>query len=306
MDRRSWTLLLALAAIWGSSYLFIKIGLRSLSPEMVAFGRVALAALMLVPIAAARGSLAGLGGRVGPIAGLAAVQVAGPFLLIAAAEQHIASSLAGILVSTTALFTALMALGIDHEERSQGLRLAGVAIGFLGVVLLFGVDLHGSSAELLGGLAVVLASAGYSLGGFLVKHRLRAADPIGVVAAVMAAAALELAIPALLTAPASAPGLGPLAAVAALGFLGTGAAFVIFYRLLGTVGPARTMLVSYIAPAFAVAYGATLLGEPFTVGIAAGMALVVGGSVLAAGGWLRRVRPAVQEPVRGEEWSAAH
>jgi drug/metabolite transporter (DMT)-like permease len=306
MDRRSWTLLLALAAIWGSSYLFIKIGLRDLSPAMVAFGRVALAALLLVPLAAARRGFAGLRRQLGLIAALGAVQVAGPFLLIAVAEQHIASSLAGILVSTTALFTALLAIGMDHEERSEGLRLAGVMIGFLGVVLLFGVDLQGSVAEILGGLAVILASIGYSIGGFWVKHRLRGADPIGVVAAVMVASALELALPAAATAPASVPGAGPLAAVAALGLLGTGAGFVIFYRLLGTVGPARTMLVSYVAPVFAVAYGATLLDEPITAGIVAGIALIVGGSLLASEVRIGRSRPRVHEDVRGEDLSTAH
>ena len=306
MDRRSWTLLLSLAAIWGSSYLFIKIGLRDLSPAMVAFGRVALAALVLVPVAAARGALSGLRRHIGPIAVLGAVQVAGPFLLIATAEEHIASSLAGILVSTTALFTALLAIGIDHEERSEGLRLAGVAIGFLGVILLFGIDLQSSTEELLGGLAVILASLGYSLGAFWVKRSVRGTDPTGVVAAVMVASALELAIPAAATAPGSAPGPGPLAAVAALGLLGTGVGFLIFYVLLGTAGPARTMLVSYIAPAFAVVYGATLLGEPLTAGILAGLLLVVGGSVLAAEGRLGPARPAVQEPVRREDLSAAH
>src|SRR6478609_3583663 len=292
MDRRSWTLLLGLAAIWGSSYLFIKIGLRDLSPAMVAFGRVALAALVLVPVAAARGAFAGLRRHIRLLVALAAVQVAGPFLLIAAGEQHIASSLAGILVSTTALFTALMAIRVDDEERSEGMRLAGVVIGLLGVLLLFGVDLQGSVGALLGRLAVVLASVGYSIGGFMVKHRLRTVDPVGVVAAVMTASALELAIPAALTAPGSV-GAGPAAAVSVLGILGTGVAFVIFYRLLGTVGPARTMLVSYVAPAFAVVYGATLLDEPLTVGIFAGLALIVTGSVLASEGRFGPARPSV-------------
>jgi drug/metabolite transporter (DMT)-like permease len=305
MDRRSWTLLLTLAAIWGSSYLFIKIGLRDLSPAMVAFVRVALAALVLIPLAAARGGFAGLRRHAVLIAGLGAVQVGGPFVLIAAAEQHIASSLAGILVSTTALFTALLAIALDHEERSEGARLGGVIVGFLGVVLLFGVDLQGSLAEVLGGLAVVLASVGYSVGGFWVKHRLRDADPIGVVAAVMAASALELAVPAALTAPGSV-GAGPAAAVSALGILGTGVAFVIFYRLLGTVGPARTMLVSYVAPAFAVLYGATLLDERLNAGIVAGLVLIVAGSVVASEGRLGPARRRLQEPVRGEDLTTVH
>jgi drug/metabolite transporter (DMT)-like permease len=284
VDRRSWLWLLLLAAIWGASYMLIKIGLRDLSPEMVAFARIALAAVVLMPIAAAQGALRGLRGRLGVVVLVGAIQVAGPFWLIPLGEEEISSALAGILVATTPIFTALLAIRVDHEERSEGLRLAGVAVGVVGVVVLFGLDLTGSSAAVLGGLAVVLASLGYAIGGFLVKHRLSDARPLGVVASVMTASALLLLIPAAVTAPSSAPDLGPLAAVAALGVFGTGAAFVIFYLLIGTVGPARTMIVSYVAPGFAVVYGATLLGESITVGTIVGLALIVGGSWLAAGG----------------------
>lgn len=283
MDRRSWLWLLILASIWGASYMLIKIGLRDMSPEMVAFARVALAAAVLMPIAAAQGALSGLRERLGMIALVAAVQVAGPFLLIPIGEQHITSALAGILVATTPIFTALLAIRIDHEERSEGLRLVGVGVGVAGVALLFGVDLGGSSAALLGGLAVVLASVGYSVGGFVVKHRLSDVGPLGVVASVMTASALILLIPAMATAPSSGPGLGPLAAVVALGVVGTGVAFVIFYVLIGTVGPARTMIVAYVAPGFAVVYGAVLLGESIGVATLVGLALIVGGSWLAVG-----------------------
>jgi drug/metabolite transporter (DMT)-like permease len=288
VDRRSWLLLLLLASIWGASYMLIKIGLRELSPAMVAFARIALAAAVLLPIAAAQGALRGLRPRIPIIALLGAVQVAGPFWLIPLGEREIPSALAGILVATTPIFTAVMAIWLDHDERSEGMRLVGVAIGVAGVAVLFGLDLGGSGAALLGGLAVVLASVGYSAGGFVVKHRLSDARPLGVVASVMATSAVLLLIPALATAPSRVPGAGPLAAVAALGILGTGAAFVIFYILLGTVGPARTMTVSYLAPGFAVVYGATLLGETITVATIAGLALILAGSWLAVDGRLRR------------------
>jgi drug/metabolite transporter (DMT)-like permease len=284
VDRRSWLWLLLLASIWGASYMLIKIGLRDMSPEVVAFARIALAAVVLMPVAAAQGALRGLRGRLGVIALVGAVQVAGPFLLIPVGEQHITSALAGILVATTPIFTALLAIRIDHEERSEGLRLVGVGVGVAGVVLLFGFDLGGSSAALLGGLAVVLASVGYSVGSFVVKHRLSDARPLGVVASVMTASALMLLIPAIATAPSTGPGLGPIAAVVALGVFGTGVAFVIFYLLIGTVGPARTMIVSYLAPGFAVVYGATLLGESISVATLVGLALIVGGSWLAISG----------------------
>jgi drug/metabolite transporter (DMT)-like permease len=286
MDRRSWSLLLLLGAIWGASYLFIKIGLRDLSPSMVAFIRIALAALVLLPIAAAQGALSGVRSRAGWLALVGAVQVAGPFVLISAGEEEISSSLAGILVASAPLFTALLAIRVDHEERSQGLRLAGVLVGFGGVAVLLGLDLGSSGTALLGGLAVVLASLGYAVGGFLVKHRLAGVAPVGMSASVMVASSIFLLPPAILTAPGSAPGLGPAAAVTALGVVGTGAAFVIFYGLIASVGPARAFLVTYIAPGFAVVYGALLLSEEVTAATLAGLALILAGSWLAAEGRL--------------------
>jgi drug/metabolite transporter (DMT)-like permease len=284
MDRRAWTLLIVLAAIWGSSYLFIKIGIRDMSPGMVAWARVALGALVLLAIAIPRGALTGLRERAGTLAIVGVVQVAGPFFLIAAGEEEIASSLAGILVASAALWTASLAVFVDHEERSQGLRLAGVLLGFVGVAVLLGVDLGGS--KLLGGLAVVLAALGYAIGGFIVKRELRGAQPLGVAACVLLVSTIALLPVAALTAPDAAPGLGPVLAVVALGVMGTGIAFVIFYDLLGTVGPAKTFMVTYLAPGFAVIYGATFLDEAITAATIVGLVLIVVGCYLSAEGRL--------------------
>jgi drug/metabolite transporter (DMT)-like permease len=286
MDRRAWFWLLALGAIWGASYMFIEIGLRDLSPGMVAFLRVALAALVLLPIAASQGVLPDLRRYGGWLALVGLIQVAAPFILIAAGQEEISSSLAGILVASAPLFTALLAIRFDQAERSRGLRLVGILVGFGGVALLLGVDLGGSGAELVGGLLVVLASLGYAIGGFLVKHRLTGVKPVGMTACVLAASTIALAPVAAATAPSEAPSLGPLAAVAALGVLGTGVAFVIFYWLISTVGPARAFIVTYIAPASAVVYGATLLSETITAATIGGLALILAGSWLAAEGRL--------------------
>jgi drug/metabolite transporter (DMT)-like permease len=295
MDRRSWLMLLALAAIWGASYMFIKIAVRDLSPAMVAWSRIALAAIVLVGLAASQGVLGEMRGRAPMLALLAAVQIAGPFLLISAGEVEISSSLAGILVTSTPLFTALLAIWVDHEERSQGLRLGGVLLGVVGVAVLLGVDLGGSGNELLGGLAVVLAGLGYAVGALLVKHRFSGVAPIGVAAWVMVASTAWLTPAAVVTFPTSTPDLGPVASVVVLGVVGTGVAFAIFYRLLARVGPAKTWVLTYLAPGFAVVYGATLLGETITVATLVGLALILAGSWLAAEGRLptrRRVAAA--------------
>jgi drug/metabolite transporter (DMT)-like permease len=295
MDRRAWILLGLLASLWGASYLFIKLALEDLSPAMVVLVRTALAALVLMPVALARDALGGLRGRLGAVLVLAAVQVAGPFLLISVGEQEISSSLTGILVASAPIFTAVLAIWVDHEERSHGLALAGVVTGLVGVALLLGVDTSGSSAALVGGLLVVLAGLGYAIGGFYLKRRLSDLPPVGVGAATMLASAVLVAPPALATAPDALPGLGAAAAVTALGVGGTGVAFAIFYTLIGTVGPAKASLVAYIAPGFAVVYGVTLLEESFTAGTLAGLVLILGGSWLAAEGRL----PRRSAPMRG-------
>lgn len=286
MDRRSWTWLLILGAIWGASYLFIEIGLRDMGPGVVAWARVALAAAVLLPVAVSQGALAGARSRAGWLIVVGLVQVAGPFVLIAQGQEEITSSLAGILVASAPLFTAVLAFAIDSEERSQGLRLVGVITGFAGVAVLLGLDLGGDGAALLGGLMVVLASLGYAIGGFIVKNKLTGIAPVGMSALVMTVSALALLPVAVAGAPDAFPGAGPLAAVAALGVIGTGVAFVIFYGLMTTVGPARTFVVTYIAPAFAVVYGATLLDEPIDLETIAGLVLILSGCWLAAEGRL--------------------
>jgi drug/metabolite transporter (DMT)-like permease len=127
---------------------------------------------------------------------------------------------------------------------------------------------------------------GYAIGGFLVKHRLADLKPLGMTVAVMSASTVMLAPVAVATLPSEAPGLGPLAAVAALGVFGTGLAFVIFFGLIARVGPAKSFLVAYLAPGFAVGYGAALLDETITAATIAGLVLILAGSWLAAEGRL--------------------
>lgn len=282
MNRRSTSLLLTLAAIWGASYLLIKIAGRDLSPAMIAFGRIGLGALVLVPVALRLGALRGLAGHWPEIVAVSIAQVAAPFILIALGEEEISSSLAGILVGSAPIFTAILAIPFDPQERAEGSQFAGILAGVLGLALLLGLDVGGSAAELLGALAVILAGFGYAVAGLLAKRRLGSIQPIGIAALVLGVSTLLSLPAALLTVPPGVPGLGPLAAITCLGLVGTGFAFVIFYELIATIGPARTYLVSYLAPIFAVAYGVVLLDEGFGPVTLAGLLLIVGGSYLAA------------------------
>jgi drug/metabolite transporter (DMT)-like permease len=290
VSRRAWAQFLALSALWGASYLFIKIGLRDMSASEIVSGRTALAALVLLPVALHRGAFRGLGRRAPEIALLGTVQVAVPFVLITFGERHIASSLAGILVGAAPIWIALLAPALDPEESSSGWRLVGVLVGIVGVALLLGIDLSGDSQALIGGLMVVLAALGYAVGGLMVKRRFKGVDPVGLVTGTTLTTALLTLPAAVATAPSAAPGLGPLAAVIALGLGGTGIAFVLFYMLVASAGPARTSLVAYVSPAFALFYGVVFLGEGVGAGGYAGLALILAGSWLAAGGRLPAAR----------------
>jgi drug/metabolite transporter (DMT)-like permease len=246
---------------------------------------------VLLPLAARAGALGGLRQNLGPILVLAFVQMGGPLLLIAAGEREISSSLTGILVATAPIFTFLLAFALEGEERASGLSLAGVAIGIAGVALLLGIDAGGGAGALVGGLMIVLASFGYGVGGWFVKRRVRGVQPMAMVGATAATVAVAMAPFAALGAPSHAPDLAATGSLLALGVLCTGLAFVIFYSLVASDGPAKASLVGYIAPGFSIVYGITLLDEGFTAATAAGLVLILAGSWLAAEGrapWVPR------------------
>jgi drug/metabolite transporter (DMT)-like permease len=307
VSRRSWILLGTLSALWGASYLFIKVALEDdVAPAVIVALRTGLAALVLLPLAARRGALSGVRRNAGAILALAVVQMGGPLMLIAIGEQEIASSLTGILVATAPIFTFLLAFALEGEEGASGLSLAGVVIGIAGVALLLGVDAGGGTAALLGGLCVVLASFGYGIGAWVVKRRVRGVEPVAMVGATAATAAVLTAPLALLTLPSHTPGVAAIGSLLALGVLCTGVAFVIFYSLVSSDGPERASLVGYLAPGFSIVYGVTLLDESFTVATAAGLLLITGGSWLAAEGRLPwQPRPGGELAAGGVDVAAA-
>ena len=280
---------MSLAALWGASYLFIKVALEDdLAPAFIVFARTALAALVLLPAAAHLGALAGVREHLGPLFVLGLIQVTGPFMLITIGEQEISSSLTGILVAGAPIFTFLLAFALEGEERATPLSLAGVALGIAGVALLLGLDAPGGAAALVGGLLVVLATTGYAVGAWFLKRRVPGVHPVGAVATTCAASALMTLPVALLSVPGHVPSLEASASLVVLGVGGTGIAFVLFYTLVGLDGPRTTSLVAYVAPGFSVVYGVVLLDESFGITTLAGLVLIVGGSWLAANGGTRR------------------
>jgi drug/metabolite transporter (DMT)-like permease len=301
MTRRAWILMAVLAALWGASYMFIEIALDGgLSDTFIVFARTALGALVLAPVALQRGAFAAARRRIGWLALIALVQIVGPFLLITLGQHHVTSSLAGILVASAPIFTALIAALVVQSERLGGTGSAGLVLGFAGIGLLFGVDLGGDGDAVLGGLGILLASLGYAIGALVAKRRLADVPPVGVAGSIMALSALFLLPTVPFALPAESPGLGVAGALLILGAGGTGVAFLIFYILNAEIGPGRASVVAYIAPVFSVLYGVTLLDEPFTAGTAGGLLLILFGSWMAAEGrapWRRRRQPTAV-PVR--------
>jgi drug/metabolite transporter (DMT)-like permease len=306
----------ALAALWGASYLFIKLALDDgLTAPAIVFARVALGAAVLLPLAWRARAFAGLRGRWGWVLAVAVFQIAIPFLLVTWAERWIPTALAGILVASTPIFVALLTPFMDRSDALTRAGVAGVAVGIVGVVLLFGVDLSGEATLVLGGAMVLLAGLGYAVSSIWVRTRLGGAEPVGIAAGTLVVAAL-LSLPAAVAAPGDlAIGAGTAAALVALGAGGTGAAFLIYYRLIADVGTSRAAVVAYLAPGFAVLYGAVFLSESITAATIGGLGLILAGSWIAAEGrlpWQPRVAGApgpgaevAQEPLAEDAAAAA-
>jgi drug/metabolite transporter (DMT)-like permease len=291
MARRAWILMVVLAALWGSSYMFIKLAIDGgLSDTFIVFARTLLGAAVLAPVALRSGAFGAARRRLGWLAVISAVQITGPLLLITIAEHHVPSSLAGILVASAPIWTALIVLFAVREERLKPVGVVGILAGIVGVALLFGVDLSGDGDAMLGGAAILLAGLGYAVAGVLAKRKVHDVPPVGVAGTITALSALVLLPTVPFNGPGAVPDAGTIAAMLVLGFGGTGIAFLIFYTLNADIGPSRTSVVAYIAPVFSVLYGVTLLDEPFTVGIAGGLVLILAGSWLAVDGRLPRRR----------------
>ncbi|MBI5104583.1 MAG: DMT family transporter [Solirubrobacterales bacterium] len=287
MTGRSWASMAFTAALWGASYMFIKVALDDgVSEGVIICLRTALGAMVLVPLALRAGALRPILERGWWNVALAGAQVIVPFGLITFGENHIASGLAAILVATAPLFVACIAPFVDRDERSTGWSLGGVLLGMVGIVLLFGVDLSGDTDELLGGLMVLGAGASYAVAVLVVKRGFTGVPPVGVAASTMVLSSLAYLPLALATLPSAMPEADTWASLVVLGAGGTGVAFLFFYNLIADVGPARASIIAYIAPAFSVAYGALLLDEAVTLGVVLGLVLVLAGSWLAAQGRL--------------------
>jgi len=285
MTRKGWLLFIAMSVIWGIPYLFIKIALQELNPGVVVFARVGIATLVLIPIAMVQGALQPLRKRWLMIAGLACVQVVGPFLLISFGEQHITSSLTSLLIATDPILVALLALRFDPAERVTGLRSVGLLIGIVGVAVLLGFDVGGDEQKLFGAAMVLLAALGYAISALLIRRPTISALPrLGVVSAMCLTSTIVLLPLAVLQLPNKIPDAEVIASLLVLGLICTALAYLIFFALIAEVGASRGTVITYINPAVSVLLGVTLLSEPLNAAIIIGFLLILLGSWLSTSG----------------------
>ena len=279
VSRRGWIMFASLGIIWGLPYLLIKVGVESLSTPMVVFSRLAIAAVILLPIAVATRQIGRLAGHWRWVFAFAIVEMTFTWWALTWAEERISSSLAGLFIATVPLTTALIARRFGLDDRLTGTRLVGMGIGFLGVGALVGLDVSGS--DLLAIAALVITVLGYSLGPIIVDRRLQGVPSLAVIAVSLSINAAIYAPFAWVTRPTAPVPASAWLAVALLGALCTAAAFIIFFALIAEVGPSRTTLITYVNPAVAVVLGIVILDEPITLGIVIGFPLVLRGSYLA-------------------------
>jgi drug/metabolite transporter (DMT)-like permease len=275
---RDWLIMGGTALMWGGSFLFMDIGLDHFAPPLIAFGRIALGAATLSLIPAARQPVPR--SEWGRVARLGITWMAGPFLLLAVAQQWIDSGLAGMINATTPLFTVLVGALLIRSLPSR-LQGAGLALGFLGVVAISIPSVSGSSN--LAGVALVLCAATLYGVAFNLAAPLQAEHgQLAVTRGAMVVAAAALVPAAVVGALDSTFGWSSLLALIALGTLGTGVAFVWFVELIGRVGPARASVSIYIVPVVAVALGALFRDERVHAAALAGTAMVLAGAWLTS------------------------
>jgi drug/metabolite transporter (DMT)-like permease len=279
---------LLLGAIWGASYLFIKVGDRDFQPAALMSARLLIAFVPLFAyLAWTRGGVRRAAVEVGFVwregLALGILSAALPFTLVAWGEKHIDSGVAGVVQASLPVFTALLALRFVKSERANGPRLAGIALGLVGVGVLTGVDPGNGWWAVAGTLAVVLSSLSYAAGGLFGQTRTRTLSPPLLATATVFYGALVLLPWGLVELPGHTPGWKSVASLLALALAGTAFAQLLLFHVLSLHGAARLSLVTYLMPLFAIFYGATILGEPLRWSALGGLALILLGVALGSG-----------------------
>lgn len=283
MSARDLGALLLLGALWGGSYIFIRVAVPELGPTVLMDLRVLGAAAALILYAAASRRLPSFKKRWRSFVVLGALNAALPFSLIAFAELHVTASLAAILVSATPLFAACVS-AIYLGDALTIKKVLGLLVGVAGVAITVGWSpLHLGSAVALSVAALLTAALFYSFGGVYAKRNFVGFPPLTLAIGQQLGAGLVLLTPAAATLPEHLPSAGAVLAVTGLALLSTALAYMFYFRLLDSVGPTKTLTVTFLTPAFGLLWGVLFLGEPVEPGMILGFAVILLSLVLVAG-----------------------
>ena len=289
MTRRGLVLFGLMSVIWGIPYLFIRVAVAEITPATLVLARTAIAAAILLPIALLRVDLRAVLARWRWVVAFAAVEIAVPWVMLGSAEQHLSSSLAGLLIAGVPLVGTAFALATSGADRLGRTGLLGLLIGLIGVAAIVGGDFGTSDTTALLEIAVVVV--GYAVGPAILSRRLGGLPSVGVMALSLALCAVVYVPIAAVEWPSVVPSTNVLASVAILAIVCTAAAFLAFAALIDEVGPVRATVITYVNPAVAAVLGVLVLHETLSVAMWFGFALVILGSTLAT-----RPSGAVQGP----------
>jgi drug/metabolite transporter (DMT)-like permease len=295
MTRRGLLLFVAMCLIWGIPYLFIRIAVSELAPVTLVFLRTAVAALVLMPIAIRQGGFRDLFDKWLPLVMFALIEIGVPWLSISTAEQHISSSLAGLLISAVPLVGVMIAPLFGNRERIGPVNLVGLLLGLVGVAAIVGVDLRATGWVPLLEMAVVVVC--YAAGPAILARHLSSLPAVSVNAAALTLCAVAYGPLAAFQWPRTIPSYGVLGSVAVLALLCSALGFLIFFALIAEIGPVRATVITYINPAVAALAGILVLHENFTAGMGIGFILVLAGSTLATRRARQRQPGLVEEAV---------
>jgi drug/metabolite transporter (DMT)-like permease len=284
VSRRAWIAFATCSVLWGIPYFLIKVAVEDNSPAFVAWARIALGAVVLMPVAWRAGAFRGVRDRWRVVLLFAVIEICIPFTLIPVGERFISSSMAAILIAAVPLTVAVMAIRFNPDERVTGIRLGGLFVGLAGVVALVGIDVAGRPAELAGALCMIVATIGYAAGPTIIRTKLADLHPLGPIAASLGVAALLLAPAGIVSAPSAMPEAKVIASLAVLGVLCTAVALATMFFLVAQAGPSRASVITYVNPVIAVALGVAFLDESLGAASVAGLLLILAGSYLATGG----------------------
>jgi drug/metabolite transporter (DMT)-like permease len=282
MTRKHLSQFILIGFLWGVPYLFMRVAVREWDPSVVVFGRVVIGAAILFPIAIRRGVVRDTLRGFKWILAYAVFEMCGPWYLITHAETKINSGLAGLLVATVPIWSTIYSSLAGDKTVWHAKRLMGIVIGFIGLVLIVGIETISGSADAFSVFQTVLAAILYSTAMAIILKGMPHGDGVAINAIAMGITAIIFAPAALTNLPESMPSFSATASLIGLGVLSTGLAFMIYFNLVREIGQARGSLVTYLNTAFAVVLGVAFLNEKLTIGIIAGLPLVLIGSYFAS------------------------